>query len=681
MNHLRNETSPYLQQHANNPVDWYPWGEQALELARQLDRPILLSIGYSACHWCHVMAHESFEDEATAQVMNELFVNIKVDREERPDLDKIYQTAHQLLTRRPGGWPLTMFLNPQDHTPYFGGTYFPRQQRHGLPAFTDLLQRVAGYYHDRRDEIATQDASLREVFVRIQDGSVASELDEAPFTRARQELGNSFDREHGGFGKAPKFPHPTSLEYLLRYWMTSRSDTDEDKEALYMLRMSLHAMGTGGLNDQIGGGFCRYSVDEYWMIPHFEKMLYDNGPLLALYSEAGIATGDQQLLRIAGETAEWAMREMQSADGGYYSTLDADSEGEEGKFYVWARDAVRELLTVDEYSIVSAHYGLDRAANFEGHWHLHVYRGLPDIADDLGIDAQQAAKLLDSARQKLFAAREQRIHPGRDEKILTSWNGLMIRGMSIAGRLLCEPAYTDSAARAIDFIRTTLWQDGRLLATYKDGKAHLMAYLDDYVFLADALLEQLQARWRSEELTFAMQLMDAVLEYFEDKQRGGFYFTADDHEQLIHRPKPFSDDSTPAGNGIAARVLLRLGHLLGETRYLDAAERTLKAAWPELSQMPYNHAALLNAADEWFNPTRTIVVRGNTDAMHDWQERLNSVYSPRTQGYAIPADAENLPGLLAERKPGSHVLAYVCEGHSCQAPVHNPGELGITASG
>ncbi|MGD9000759.1 MAG: DUF255 domain-containing protein, partial [Granulosicoccaceae bacterium] len=310
MNQLRNETSPYLQQHADNPVDWYPWGEQALKLARQLDRPILLSIGYSACHWCHVMAHESFEDEATAQVMNELFVNIKVDREERPDLDKIYQTAHQLLTRRPGGWPLTMFLNPQDHTPYFGGTYFPNQARHGLPAFTDLLQRVAGFYHDRRDEITRQDASLRDVFSRIQGGSVASELDEAPFARARQELGNSFDREHGGFGKAPKFPHPSSLEYLLRYWAASCSDGDEDKEALYMLRMSLHAMGTGGLNDQIGGGFCRYSVDEYWMIPHFEKMLYDNGPLLALYSEAGIATGDQQLLRIAAETAEWAMREM-----------------------------------------------------------------------------------------------------------------------------------------------------------------------------------------------------------------------------------------------------------------------------------------------------------------------------------------------------------------------------------
>jgi hypothetical protein len=410
-------------------------------------------------------------------------------------------------------------------------------------------------------------------------------------------------------------------------------------------------------------------------------MLYDNGPLLALYSEAGIATGDQQLLRIAGETAEWAMREMQSADGGYYSTLDADSEGEEGKFYVWARDAVRDLLTVDEYSIVSAHYGLDRAANFEGHWHLHVYRGLPDIADELGIDTQQAALLLDSARQKLFAAREQRIHPGRDEKILTSWNGLMIRGMSIAGRLLHRPEFTASAARAIDFIRNTLWQDGRLLATYKDGKAHLKAYLDDYVFLADALLEQLQASWRSEDLTFAMQLMDAVLEHFEDKQRGGFYFTADDHEQLIHRPKPFSDDSTPAGNGIAARVLLRLGHLLGDTRYLDAAERTLKAAWPEVQTMPYNHAALLNAADEWFNPTRTIVVRGEPADMQAWQARLHASYLPRTQCYAIPREVADLPGLLAERKPADEVLAYICEGHSCQAPVHDLDALGITGSG
>jgi uncharacterized protein YyaL (SSP411 family) len=338
---------------------------------------------------------------------------------------------------------------------------------------------------------------------------------------------------------------------------------------------------------------------------------------------------------------------------------------------------VRALLDEEEYDVTSRHYGLDRRANFEGHWHLHVYRGLPDIADELGLELPQVAQLLDSARRKLFATREQRVRPGRDEKILTSWNGLMIRGMSIAGRLLHKPEYIASAARAIDFIRSTLWQDGRLLATYKDGKAHLMAYLDDYVFLADALLEQLQANWRNEDLVFVIQLMDTVLEHFEDQQRGGFYFTANDHEQLIHRPKPFSDDSTPAGNGIAAHVLLRLGHLLGETRYLDAAERTLKAAWPELSQMPYSHTALLNAADEWFNPTRTIVVRGKAEEMQSWQDRLNTVYMPRTQGYAIPADTENLPGLLAERKPGSHVLAYVCEGHSCQAPVHDIASLHI----
>jgi uncharacterized protein YyaL (SSP411 family) len=362
-NALVRETSPYLLQHAHNPVAWQPWGEEALEKARRENKPILLSIGYSACHWCHVMAHESFEDEATAQVMNELFVNIKVDREERPDLDRIYQTAHQMLAQRPGGWPLTMFLSPGDHTPFFGGTYFPKEPRFGLPAFTDLCRRVEAYFREHRDEIEAQNASVRETFKRLAAGAptAGTQITESALDRARAEIAGQYEPEYGGFGQAPKFPHPTTIERLLRHWAAH----PDDHAALHMARFSLHAMAAGGIYDQLGGGFCRYSVDEYWMIPHFEKMLYDNGLLLTLYADAALATNDAVFRRIAIETGEWTMREMQSPDGGYYSALDADTEGEEGKFYVWSPDTVKALLTPEEYAVLAPVYGLDRKPNFE----------------------------------------------------------------------------------------------------------------------------------------------------------------------------------------------------------------------------------------------------------------------------------------------------------------------------
>ncbi|MGB5623293.1 MAG: DUF255 domain-containing protein, partial [Gammaproteobacteria bacterium] len=374
-NHLATETSPYLLQHADNPVDWYPWGAQALDRAREEDKPILLSVGYSACHWCHVMAHESFEDAATATLMNELFINIKVDREERPDLDKIYQLAHQLLIQRPGGWPLTMFLTPDDHTPFFGGTYFPDRARHGMPAFGEILQRVATYYREHRKEIREQAGAVRDVFQRISAVDDATALPSSTLLRkAREQLEENFDGAHGGFGRAPKFPHPTSIERLLRGWRNTAMSDDPDLRALFMASFTLQRMAQGGLYDQVGGGFCRYSVDDHWMIPHFEKMLYDNGPLLALYSQAWAATNEPLFGRVAEETADWVLREMQSAEGGYYSTLDADSEGEEGLFYVWDAAAVRELLGDEVYAPFAEVYGLDRPANFEGRWHLHTFR-------------------------------------------------------------------------------------------------------------------------------------------------------------------------------------------------------------------------------------------------------------------------------------------------------------------
>ncbi len=677
-NRLAHETSPYLRQHAGNPVDWYAWGPEALERARREDKPILLSIGYSACHWCHVMAHESFEDPGTARLMNELYVNIKVDREERPDLDRIYQIAHQMLAQRGGGWPLTMFLTPDDQRPFFGGTYFPKEPRYGMPSFTDLLQRVARYYREQPAEIRKQNTALAEAFESLYPPwpNASHVFTDAPLVKARTLFEDEFDSRYGGFGAAPKFPHPATIERLLRHWHATAGDAEPDLQALYMATLTLKRMAEGGLNDQLGGGFSRYSVDQYWMIPHFEKMLYDNGPLLALYARAAIATGDGFFARVAADTAAWASREMQSAEGGFFSSLDADSEGHEGKFYVWDKAEIGRLLEPDEYRLMERRYGLDHSPNFEGvHWHLHAYEPVEKIAAREHRSVAEVQALLDRARAKLLAERDKRVRPGRDEKILTSWNALMIRGLAVAARALNRPDLAEAAGRAVDFLRANLWRDGRLLATYKDGRAHLTAYLDDYVFLADAVLELLQCRWRSEELRFAMALMDVVLERFEDRANGGFFFTADDHEALIHRSKSFGDDATPSGNGVAVLVLLRLGHLLGEVRYLDAAERALRAGWSTLERYPQGHATLLTALEERLSPMEIVIIRGPQAEAGRWRDELATVYAPRRLVFAIPDDAADLPAALAEKRAGRQTLAYVCRGMTCSAPVSSIEQL------
>jgi uncharacterized protein YyaL (SSP411 family) len=672
-NALIHETSPYLLQHAHNPVQWYPWAEEALDRARREDKPILLSIGYSACHWCHVMAHESFEDERTAAVMNQHFVNIKVDREERPDIDRIYQTAHQLLSRRGGGWPLTMFLTPDDHVPFFGGTYFPPEPRYGMPAFRDLLLRVAEHYRHERDAIRRQNASMTEALRTLEGpaSSAAGTLDTAPIHAAAEALHDIFDERFGGFGGAPKFPHPANLELLLHCWRHGDDAADESRErARHMVLTTLQRMALGGLYDQLGGGFSRYSVDDLWMIPHFEKMLYDNGPLLALYAEAWQLTGDPLFRRVAVETAEWVMREMQSAEGGYYSSLDADSEGEEGKFYVWNPEQVRGLLEPREFALISRRFGLDRPPNFENrHWHLHVF----DPA--AGDDSDDERALQEQARARLFAEREKRIRPGRDDKILTSWNGLMIRGMCTSALRLDRADFLDSAERAFEFIRQQAWRDGRLLATCKDGRARFNAYLDDYAFMLDAALTMLSCRWRDEWLAFAMQLAEVLLRDFEDRERGGFCFTSRDHERLIQRRRDFTDDALPCGNGIAAQALLRLGHLIGEQRYLDAAERTVRAAWDSLQRVPHAHNAVLLALAELAAPSRQIVLRGKPGPLADWHRDILRLLGPADRMYAIPADADQLPGLLAERRPIADPVAWICEGFRCLAPITDRQEL------
>lgn len=662
-NRLAHETSPYLLQHADNPVDWYPWGPEALEKAKAEGKPILLSIGYSACHWCHVMAHESFEDPATAEVMNRLYVNIKVDREERPDLDKIYQTAQFMLSQRSGGWPLTMFLTP-DQVPFFGGTYFPDTPRHGLPAFRDMLERIAGFYRERPDEIERQNESLQGALSSLFSPRGHDPLNSAVLDTVRAVIAKQFDEQDGGFGTPPKFPHPSTLERLLRHYVHTG-----DERARHMASFTLEKMARGGLNDQLAGGFCRYSTDGQWMIPHFEKMLYDNGPLLALYAQAHAATGNTYFADVAGRTAAWAMGTMQSPEGGFYSALDADSEGEEGRYYVWQPEAVRALLPEDVYPVFARVYGLDRAPNFEGKWHLHTFVTPEELAQESGAQISTIEAMLESARAPLLAARAQRVAPGLDDKILTSWNALMIRGFAVAARHLGRDDWADVAWRGVDFIRAKLWRDGRLLASYKNGTARLPAYLDDHAYLLDALLELLQVRWRSQDLTLARHLADILLEHFEDPEHGGFFFTADDHEALIQRPKTFADEAMPSGNGVAALALHRLGHLLGEPRYIEAAERTVRLATTLMEQAPMAHASLIIAFEEQLYLPKLIILRGEPSVIETWRERLARDYAPRRLVFAIPGDASDLPEGVAAKAPRGEAVAYVCTGTTCGEPV------------
>jgi hypothetical protein len=667
-NRLDRETSPYLKQHADNPTHWQPWDDEALRLARETQKPILLSIGYSACHWCHVMAHECFEDGATADLMNELFVNIKVDREERPDIDKIYQHAHQLISQSPGGWPLTVFLTPDEQLPIFSGTYFPRD------LFKTLLVRVDEFYRTHRNEVRGQGQALKDALERmtLPMGDQPATLTAVPLEQARSRLAESFDPDYGGFGHAPKFPYPTHIDTLLRGWRSSAGAAQPDLDSLYRATLTLTRMAEGGLYDQIGGGFFRYCVDREWTIPHFEKMLYDNAALMASYADAYLATAEPLFGQAAFETAAWVMREMQDERGGYYATLDADSEGVEGKFYLWTPPQLQEILEPEEYEVAARRFGLTRKPNFEGHaWHLVVAESLQDLGAGAALGTVSAR--LDSARRKLLEARSERVHPGRDDKILAAWNGLTIGAMAKASRALGLDEPLDSAERAVAFIAESMWANGRLSASYMSGQARHAAYLDDYAFLALGILELLQCRWSTPQLELARAFLDTLLEQFEDPD-GGFFFTANDQRALIYRPKPFADEATPSGNGVAAQALLAYGHLLGEQRYLDAAARVLEAAWPAMLRFPEAHGSLLRALRAFLEPQTFIVVRGETGALAEWQRCLSAGFNPDRMSFVI-GDREQLPGLLAERKPADGNIAYLCEGMTCRAPMRTLEQL------
>ncbi len=675
MNRLGDETSPYLRQHADNPVDWYPWCPDALDAARTDDRPILLSIGYSSCHWCHVMAHESFEDQATAAVMNERFVNIKVDREERPDLDRIYQLAHQLLNRQTGGWPLTAFLDPHTMLPFFTGTYFPRNPRYGLPGFADLLRRVAEAFQAKRDDLGTQGEKLTRVLKQLENQARDSEADDRTLLEAaREELERQFDKVEGGFGSAPKFPMPTALDRLLRHWAHVRADTSRkpDREALNMVTTTLTKMARGGIYDHVGGGFCRYATDRRWAIPHFEKMLYDNGVLLALYADVLALAPDPLFTGAVRETATWLIREMQHPEGGYFTALDADSEGQEGKFYVWRRDQVRRLLSEEEYLVVETLYGLDKPANFEGKWNLYRGDAWAAVIERLYMGPENANAVLARAKAKLFEARSRRIPPAKDDKVLSGWNGLAIHGMAKAGVRLGEERWIESATRAADFVRSHMVEDGRLYATWKDGAAKYPGYLDDYANMLQGLLSLLSVRWRDADLMFATFLGDELLSRFQDQESGGFFFTGHDHERLIHRPKPTADDALPPGNGVAACTLAALGHLTGEDRYLQAADRTLTWARGFVEQHPAGHCSLLTALEGAVYPPELVIVRGPLVDIEPWLAAARAGYHPSRAVYGIPYDCTMVPNYLprlVSADTRARVSAFFCSGLKCSTPI------------
>ncbi|QFY44171.1 thioredoxin domain-containing protein [Candidatus Methylospira mobilis] len=673
MNRLSRETSPYLRQHADNPVDWFPWGSEALHLAKDQDRPILLSIGYAACHWCHVMAHESFEDVTVAQRMNELFVNIKVDREERPDLDKVYQKAHQLLSRRPGGWPLTLFLNPGTLLPFFCGTYFPPQARYGLPGFYDLLPQVADHFRAHRDDLVRNDDALMHALNREEQPITTGMLQAALLVRTRSAALEYFDAINGGFGGAPKFPHVSLIDFLLGQWLAGGA---QDRALATAIRKTLDGMADGGIYDHLGGGFYRYTVDAEWNIPHFEKMLYDNGALLSLYTRAAQGQIGEKYYRVVHETAAWVMTEMQSPDGGYYSSLDADSEGIEGLFYRWNRAEPRKLLSDEAYRLCAAYYGLDQTPNFEEHWHLRVSMPLEKAAASCAMSLQTAEETLVQARQILQHYREQRTRPGLDNKILTAWNALMIGGMAVAGRVCRRRDYIESAERAFDFIHTALVRDGLLYASSTAGVSRFEAYLDDYAFLIEAGLELVQAHWSSVRFEWLIALADKLLEAFEDKEAGGFYFTSHNHERVIVRSKSLIDEAMISGNAAAASTLLKLGHVLGEPRYLAAAERTLKALPEDAANAPDRYAGMMTALGLWLYPPETIIIRSPyREDIDGWMARIDKEYRANRICIAIPDDETALPEQLKNRNGVGRTVAYVCRGTECLAPLTDLQEL------
>src|SRR6185369_1061674 len=669
-NHLVHETSPYLLQHAYNPVEWYPWGEEAFEKARAENKPVLLSIGYSACHWCHVMAHESFEDEAIAQLMNENFVNIKVDREERPDLDQIYMNAVQMMTHH-GGWPMTVFLTP-DGVPFYGGTYFPPQDRYNMPGFPRVLIGVAEAYRDRQDDIRETGTSLVNELRRLSETSTSDQpIERELLDAAYAGIIRNYDSVNGGFGGAPKFPPAMTLEFLLR--TTARTG---NQEALDIVSHTCKKMANGGIYDQIGGGFHRYSTDSKWLVPHFEKMLYDNALLSRLYLHYYQVSQDPLAKETVEGILDYVLREMTDPAGGFYSTQDADSEGHEGKFFVWDIDEIRNVLGERDAALFCGYYNITESGNFEGKNIPNVTYSVEDIAKEHGVSVSELQESLKESRRKLFELRETRIKPGRDEKVLTAWNGLMMASFAEAGVILNRPDYTAAARRNAEFVIFNLRKDGALLRTWKDGVAKFNAYLEDYAFLIEGLTTLFETTGEFRWLTKALAFSVVMIKEFWDEDAGGFFFTGTSHENLIVRSKDFFDNATPSGNSVAALVLLKLALLSGNEKYRDIATATLGAIADQARRYPSGFGYALSAADFLLSTPKEIAIVGNDP--FDIQPLLREVWRTYLPNKVVAASfgVDVIP--LLENRPLVNDLptAYVCVQYACQKPVTDPIELG-----
>jgi uncharacterized protein len=680
-NRLVRESSPYLQQHAHNPVDWYPWGDEAFERARAEDKPLLVSIGYSACHWCHVMEHESFEDEKVAAIMNQHFVNIKVDMEERPDVDQIYMNFVQITTGR-GGWPMNVFITP-DKLPFFGGTYFPPGPRYGMPSWGQILLSIAEAWRERRDELARSAQDILGELRRLSVTELSGGIDEALLNSAFNSFSKSFDPKNGGWGGAPKFPQAMSMEFLLRHWKRTG-----DAGALEMVRKTAEKMANGGIYDQLGGGFHRYAVDAVWLVPHFEKMLYDNAQLIRIYlhlyqiyrsnaggGEAADTEAAELFRRIAVETLDYVRREMLDPAGGFYSSQDADSEGEEGKFFVWTPEEVIDVLGEEEARIFNTYYDVTPDGNFEGKSILNTEFGakLPEAEGD----GSDAAGQMDESRRKLFGAREKRVKPFRDEKVLTAWNGLMLAAFADAAAVLDSEEYLETARRSADFLLADLVvedADGglRVLRTWKDGRAKLNGYIEDHANLADGLIELYQVSGEVRYLQNAKRLAETMISEFWDEDGGGFFFTSHGHEELIVRNKDFFDNATPSGNSVAADVLLKLSKFYGDDRYRRFADTALRAAASQISRYPQGFGRALSAAEFSLAAVKEVAVLGPRGG--ELEKEVWADFRPFKVVAVSETEAED-PPLLEGRSGLESPAAYVCQDFVCLRPVSKAEDL------
>lgn len=659
VNRLASETSPYLLQHANNPVDWYPWCDEAFERAKADDKPVIVSIGYSACHWCHVMEHESFEDEETAEIMNDRFINIKVDMEERPDVDQIYMSFVQLTTGR-GGWPMNVFVTP-DKLPFFGGTYFPPSPRYGMPSWRQILLSISEAWNERRDELMLSADDILGELRRMTQTAGSSPVNSELLDLAFQSFVRSFDATNGGWGGAPKFPQAMSMDFLLRYWYR----TGEQK-ALDMVSFTAKKMARGGIYDQLGGGFHRYAVDSIWLVPHFEKMLYDNAQLIRLYVHLFQITGDEEFRSVAVETIEYVIREMLDEKGGFYSAQDADSEGEEGKFFVWTPEQVADVLGEEKAAKFNKPYDVTVSGNFEGNNILNLRRSSDE-------EITPYREMFTEMRAKLFAEREKRVKPLRDDKVLTAWNGLMLAGFAESGRVFGETRYLQIARSNADFLLSQLSENGRLLRTWKDGEAKLNGYVEDYANLADGLLELFQATGELRYLDAARSLADAMIEHFWDDDEGGLFFTSDDHEELIVRNKDFYDNATPSGNSVAADVFLKLERLTGEGKYEGYAVSILRLAAGKAARHPQAFGRALSAMEFFIAGSSEIILTG--PAGNELENMVDTAYLPNAVIAKLRDGngAQRLP--IFEGREGGDAKVYVCKEMVCERPISSAGEL------